>query len=83
MSEYQFDAARWCESMKLAHFRNKDYTTAENFKQTKLEIERLKAELAALKAAARKMFDADQKGKWDALTYDVSSAELKRLCGEE
>ena len=49
MSEYKFDAVRWCESMTIAHYRKKDFVTAENFNKARLEIEELRAELAALK----------------------------------
>lgn len=52
-TKYEFDAARWCDSMKKAHFARKDFVTAENFKQTRMRIEELEAELAALKDAAR------------------------------
>ena len=98
MSKYQFDAARWCESMKLAHFRNKDYTTAENFKQTKMELERLQSELAALKDAARpvaKLIVAQRESHgretWAGYAWNIGTAvvtsqemdELARLCGEE
>lgn len=50
MSQYEFDAVRWCESMKLAHWRNKDFVTAENFKRVRLEIESLRARLDAAEA---------------------------------
>lgn len=53
MAQYEFDAVRWCKSMTRAHFANKDYTTAENFKQTYMRIQHLEAQLAALKDAAR------------------------------
>lgn len=53
MSEYEFDAVRWCDSMKKAHFARKDFVTAENFKQTRMRIEELEACVAELK----NMFD--------------------------
>ena len=53
MAQYEFDAVRWCDSMKKAHFASKDFTTAENFKRTRMRIEELEAAVAELKA----MFD--------------------------
>ena len=58
MSEYEFDALRWCDSMKKAHFARKDFTTAENFKQVRMRIEALEAEVAALKGASVHIYNS-------------------------
>lgn len=91
MSQYEFDAVRWCDGMKRAHFARKDFTTAENFKQTRMRIEALEAQLAAPKAAARPVatlitslretYPPDRWATyaWNVGTTEVTSAQLDAL----
>ena len=87
MPKYEFDAVRWCESMKNAHFSIRNWQMAENFKLTRLRIEGLEAELAALRDAVRPVMDGVRLAKLrrrDDVLYPVSIFDaLGALVGEE
>jgi hypothetical protein len=89
MPQYKFDAARWCESMTIAHYRKKDFVTAENFNKARLEIEELRAELAALKGTVKMLMGCIEDAKRCpdmhedfAEELEAAQAVLARIAGD-
>lgn len=53
MSEYKFDAVRWCRTMAKAHWQRNEHDISSTFRTVAEEIDRLRAENDTLRNEAR------------------------------
>ena len=94
MSDYKFDAMRWCRTMAKAHWQRNEHGISSTFRTVAEEIDRLRARHNALREAVaweRECIDTWEYGtalKMQALDEQVASmraarAEVDRLIANE
>lgn len=76
MSQYEFESARWCRSMAKAYHARKDFDTASTFRTVAEEIDNTRAELAALKDAAKWVVEQTRYITFNTTAYNQVSTQL-------
>ena len=87
MSQYEFDAERFCLVRARAARAQRNFSDEQNFLRVAEEVKRLRRDVAALKEAVCKVVEMHRKGEGHVCTHYPSGRraidKLAALVGEE